>query len=539
MDDGLTNCVFLMIDSLRFDAVRGIDPRDDGYLEGEGLRENLETPSFDYLVDHGVTIPRMHAPFPATPPSTASVLTGLYPREHGICGFNRPLLNEVKTLPEYFSDAGYHTVLMNGIDVFSINGIGDRFDEYVFGSIRDLTRLVEDKNEEGTPVFAFFHTMDVHRPYFLSRYPVTPSVHEYALELLNNWSERADFNCPDTLSDTFRKPEEKLARYEGTGTKAWDAMFEIQHNIWGEVQLDDPVSMLADMYVKGVNWFDRSHLSRYVDFLESSGAGANTVTVLTGDHGETPREFGGSESFYHGGKPVEDVIQVPGIISHTDLDDHTMDDWDLTSLVDWTPTLLSLFNIDYEDDDLSGLNLLESPPEDRYVYSENAEQIESEDFPRDAVLHWHTAIGSDGYKYYRMGLPVEEDDFEREMEVFIEIMARKLCINTPKEELVEKWLSRAQDGDEQAVKQELVEELAGRCSIEDPELYHWQNDFLETDDLLGSEPREHQQLSNRMDKRLCGRFTDPGEIARNQEDTEVSPDKQEEVTQGLKGLGYL
>lgn len=535
----MKNVVFLMIDSLRFDVINAIEPREEGFMALRGMRENIETPSFDYLVENGASIPRLHAPFAATPPSTSSALTGLYPREHGVCGFHRPLKDDVKTLPEYFSEAGFHTVLFNGIDVFSINGIGDRFDEYVYGSLEDMTHIIEKKNKQNIPVFSFFHTMDVHRPYFLSRYPPRPSAHQFSMEFLDRWSDRLETPVPESLSETFERSKDMLGRYKSMGTTAWEAMQEIHYHFEEDtIDLDNPVDKLSRMYRRGVEWFDENHLSHYVNFLREYDDG-DIVTALTGDHGEAVRSIQGEQTFYHGGKPVQDLIRVPGIVSGSEIDRDKYEEWDLTSLVDFLPTILSIAGIDYDESEVSGLDLNGSPPTTRRIYSEFSQHLANQEFPRETVLNWHTVVTDSGDKYYRMGLPVEENDFDRSMKRFMEITTRKLCISRPGEESYDFWLSQLDNRDEGQLKDEYYSAIQKQCSTDDPELYRWDEDHFENHDLLASGDEEAQKRATELDDILCNRFPDPVEIAWEQDEVDVSQSDEEEVTEGLKGLGYL
>jgi arylsulfatase A-like enzyme len=527
-----------MVDSLRFDVIQSIEPREKGFMSLKGLRDQIETPAFDQLAENGASIPRLHAPFAATPPSTASVLTGQYPREHGVCGFYRPLNEDAMTLPDQFRDAGYHTVLFNGVDVFSIDGIGDRFDEYVYGSIRDMTRLIEEKNRQNTPVFVFFHTMDVHRPYFLSRYPKSPSDHQFVIEFLKEWSDRIDAPVPENVRDSARRTDEKLARYEAMNTTAWDAMLEFHYHFKeGNLELDDPVSVLSNLYLKGVEWFDKTQLSHYVDFVEGRD---DTLTILSGDHGEASIMLEGEPTFYHGGKPFQDLVRVPGIVSGPEVESGEFEDWSLTSLVDLAPTIFSKMEVDVDLESISGQDLTQRPPKSRRVYSEFSQHLSDQDFPRDTFLYWHAVIHSDGYKYYRVALPMTDRDYELSLERFLEVAVRKHCVSVPGQEMVDEWISRAQKSDnERAVKGDFVDDLTERCDTENPELYQWQSDHFEQENLLISGDESHRQRADELDDVLCDRFPDPAEVAWEQEDVDVSREREEEVTEGLKGLGYL
>ena len=65
------NLVLVLIDTLRADAI--LDPQG-----------RYDTPNIDRLARDGVLFPRAFASAPMTLPSHASILTGLYPFEHGV-----------------------------------------------------------------------------------------------------------------------------------------------------------------------------------------------------------------------------------------------------------------------------------------------------------------------------------------------------------------------------------------------------------------------------------------------------------------------
>ncbi|MFB6357210.1 MAG: alkaline phosphatase family protein, partial [bacterium] len=69
------NCIVFVVDSLRFDAYSGTEKQ--GLLERWGLAKNLDTPNMDRLAGKGVEVPNLHAPAPFTPPSVATIVSGL------------------------------------------------------------------------------------------------------------------------------------------------------------------------------------------------------------------------------------------------------------------------------------------------------------------------------------------------------------------------------------------------------------------------------------------------------------------------------
>ena len=80
---------------------------------------NAKTPKFDRLASMGVTFTNAHVQAPLCGPSRASVMTGLRPSTTGIYGMTpdnkilreeNPATKDIKFLPEYFENNGYHTM---------------------------------------------------------------------------------------------------------------------------------------------------------------------------------------------------------------------------------------------------------------------------------------------------------------------------------------------------------------------------------------------------------------------------------------------
>jgi arylsulfatase A-like enzyme len=80
---------------------------------------NAKTPNFDRLANMGVTFTNAHVQAPLCGPSRASVMTGLRPSTTGIYGMTpdnkirreeNPATKDIKFLPEYFENNGYHTM---------------------------------------------------------------------------------------------------------------------------------------------------------------------------------------------------------------------------------------------------------------------------------------------------------------------------------------------------------------------------------------------------------------------------------------------
>ncbi|MFS0726716.1 sulfatase [Paenibacillus sp. 1P07SE] len=72
----------------------------------------IKTPSLDRLASEGTTFTRAYCPNPTCTPTRASIITGMYPSQHGAWTLGTKLMEGVHTVGEDFADAGYRTALI-------------------------------------------------------------------------------------------------------------------------------------------------------------------------------------------------------------------------------------------------------------------------------------------------------------------------------------------------------------------------------------------------------------------------------------------
>ena len=161
------NIVLITIDTLRADHVGK-----DG-----------STPALDALASEGLRFENAISPVPLTRPAHASLLTGLYPPEHGIRD-NLPakLDPSIPTLATQLEAAGYHTAafvgsfllgrgsgLEAGFDVLgdgSRSGAGDRIGSTAERRAEEVAaEAVEYLSTARAPFFLWVHFYDPHAPY--------------------------------------------------------------------------------------------------------------------------------------------------------------------------------------------------------------------------------------------------------------------------------------------------------------------------------------------------------------------------------------
>lgn len=212
------NIVLISIDTLRADYL-------SIYFDGSSQTPKVKTPNIDRFAREGIYIRECESPAPLTTPSHASILTGLYPKNHQIHdNHHYRLKNGVQTLPEILSKNGYKSIgvvsaaplrkcygLDRGFDYFDDVGLSGQGDEALIPSSRNglsSSKIVldyVDKTNKKDPLFIFLHLYEPHKPYtppkeYLEMYPNDLYAGEVAF---------TDFIIGEFLKNLFKKRDGK------------------------------------------------------------------------------------------------------------------------------------------------------------------------------------------------------------------------------------------------------------------------------------------------------------------------------------------
>ena len=271
------NIVLVTIDSLRPDHL--------GCYAGTARK----TPAIDNLAARGIRFTRVYAASPSTAPSTASILTGLYPSRHGLRHDLGGRLDErVKTLAEGLRAAGYATAAVIGsFHLDSDRGLDRGFETYddAIPGIRKKLSGLSRERQAGEVVergLRLLQEMSEGKPFFL---------------WLNLFDPHYDYDPPEGQKDKF-----KSAPYDGE-----------------------------------VAYLD-AQLGGFVNGLRTRGVYERTLIVLAGSHGEGLGDHGETG---HGIYLYESTLRVPLVISGPGVVPGTIVD-DAMSLADLTPSVLEL-----------------------------------------------------------------------------------------------------------------------------------------------------------------------------------------------------
>lgn len=300
---GRPNLVLLTIDCLRVDTIAAY-----------GGPADL-TPNLNELAENGVVFEHAWSPMATTHPSHASMLTGFYPRYHGVRWNGDVMREDIGTLAEWLSDAGYVTAaFVSYKSMLTRAGLARGFDtvsdkeasEPVIRSGEELMELVGTwirSVDDDRPVFVWIHLFEPHSPF--------------------EWTEYA---------------RERLKGYEGLLLEERDvaSIRKVRREIVGS---EEEMGALKVLYEGEVRESDR-RVGEILELLRESGLLQNSVVVGVGDHGQG---LGESGFIGHGPRLDEVLMRVPLIVRDFRQDGAVTGRVSAgVGLVDIAPTLLEL-----------------------------------------------------------------------------------------------------------------------------------------------------------------------------------------------------
>lgn len=279
------NVVLVVIDTLRADRLTPY-----GYARPT-------SPHLERLAERGRVFEEAYATSSWTWPSTASILTGLQPQQHGVTGATSCFLaHELTSLPEALQEAGYRAAAWSGNPLISpLRGYGQGFDPLVVdeAGFRKSALFEEEAfdwldEHAGERFFLYLHLTDPH-------HPLVPSA-EARRELAGDVPE-------DFSTRTFEEFDQALR--DGRGHT--DAGERVTERV---APLADQ-QHLSDLYDACVRTADET-LGRLLDRLEALGVEEDTIVVVTADHGEELFDHG---LLAHGHTLYGELVRVPLVIA--------------------------------------------------------------------------------------------------------------------------------------------------------------------------------------------------------------------------------
>lgn len=282
--------ILLMLDTVRADHLGFF-----GY-------ERDTSPNLDAFARDSLAFKYAFTAAPWTPPSVATMLTGLYPTSHGhqppdasedVRTSTRRLAPELMTLAEILRPLGYGTAAVSPNPwISALFGFDQGFETFDYrpkaAAAEIVTAgigLIEGFARRNQPFFLYLHFLDPHDPY-------TPPA-SYA-KLFPERLSRADYAYPDHMQPVLRNYDREI-RY-----------------------LDD-------------------ELGRLFDHLKRSGLYERALIVVIADHGEQFREHG---HMHHGHALHNEELHVPFFVRDPLSDRPAGVVEQVVSTVDLFPTIL-------------------------------------------------------------------------------------------------------------------------------------------------------------------------------------------------------
>ena len=270
--------LLITIDTLRADS-----------LEPYGSTDTV-TPSAVELAKEGVVYEAATTPITVTHPAHSSILTGLYPDQHGVLHNGHVLPDKVLTLAEILKGHGYLTGGFVGVRFLGrTSGLGQGFDELdapveqvqrraqkvVDGAIEWLTAA-----DSEAPIFMWVHLFDPHQSYNPPprfRRGVDPDLSRHIREI--KWK---------TLNPIAR---------ENDGDIPKDVLEHAKQLYRGEVEYTD------------------EQMGRLLLSFDQLRDPAQSMIVMTADHGECFENaiyFDHEDCLYEGTVRVPLIVRYPG-----------------------------------------------------------------------------------------------------------------------------------------------------------------------------------------------------------------------------------
>ncbi|MFO8056321.1 MAG: sulfatase [bacterium] len=255
-------------------------------------RLDAETaPFLTRFMQKSVVMEQTMAPSSWTVPSTASLLTGLYPHQHGYISNAHMEFKKVELISGHFKSKGYRTAGVSSNRLIDPRyGFARGFDQFIAlgrvqhnylnsGRILNL-RAKEwmEKHREQT-FFLYLHYMDPHYPY------LAPP--------------------PDTFFQSpgrFFQKIESLYSFFRYDNRDFSNQWLIDH--------PEAVPLVVSRYKGEIRYWDRQ-FQDLVGFMKEQGLLKNTIIVVVSDHGEA---FGEHGNYRHGSSLFQEEVHVPLII---------------------------------------------------------------------------------------------------------------------------------------------------------------------------------------------------------------------------------
>lgn len=279
------NVLIIAVDTLRADRV--------SLLSGDEHERDLTPNLRKAFAERAVVFSHATSQAPWTLPAFASILTGLYPEQHGAEEFTSRLRPRQLTLPEILREAGYRTgAVVSAYFVSSAVGIDQGFEYFDESLATDNTSITSEEVTQRAVRFLQNHGRE---PFLLFAHYFDPHI---------VYQDHADFSHADDYHGWLRE-EAACSNQAGViGRK---------RHLFGP----EEVAYIRSLYDEEVAYTDK-HIGRLMRFLDETDLQSRTLVVFVSDHGEEFLEHGDWDhitTVYQELAHVPLAIAVPGATS--------------------------------------------------------------------------------------------------------------------------------------------------------------------------------------------------------------------------------
>ncbi|UCC39467.1 MAG: sulfatase [Candidatus Aminicenantes bacterium] len=269
------------------------------------------SPFLDSIAAKGIRFANAFVNTHGTTTSHVTLLTSLYQESHKVDYDIKFVPRSALMIQEILKAHGYTTLAVtDGGRLAHQFGFDRGFIEYddrgggVLKGSKKLIKLInKHRKKDKNPIFAFFHTYEIHSPYF----------------------------PPKKYQSIFGEYKSGFKPSSGNLVEFSKKVYELKQ---------EDLEYIKAMYDAGIRYTD-DILQNLFNELQESGFLENYLLIITADHGE---EFGEHGGLLHLNKLYDELLHVPLIITGSNIPKGVVDKR-LVGSVDIVPTILNQLNI--------------------------------------------------------------------------------------------------------------------------------------------------------------------------------------------------
>ncbi len=304
--------------------------------------ERFTSPVLDGIGREGVVFDDVSSPASWTLPSHVTMLTGLYPKSHGVIDSTTILSEGIPTLASLLAEEGYTTAAVVNVEWLRKENyyVTRDFQKYLWAPSkldqRSASTWVTDQalqwidEADGERLFVFMHYYDLHSDYKAEEAYEKLFVTPYDGIADGSGWQLLQMRVEDEYIEFCAKYYEK-ERCHFTDEMNFDD--KVVKPVFGEADTEHTIQ-LYDAQIRQLD----AELGRFLAALRQRGVLDDTLLVVTSDHGE---EFGEHGRWEHFITTYEESIRVPLILRGPGLPAGVRVEAPV-SLVDVVPTILAL-----------------------------------------------------------------------------------------------------------------------------------------------------------------------------------------------------